>query len=119
MQLLIEFSIRFLVFPCFFIVFPQFHKRHEFRLRMREFFVGESCFVLLVVRTQARILHRQCRSNDQYFGKARFTLTGQQHACDRGIDRKLGQLPTQRGESFIRVDGTQLEELSVAIFDHA
>ena len=73
---------------------------------MDEFFVGECGFLLLVVWPIARILHRQRGSNDEHFVQRAFVFGRDQHAGDGRINRKFGELPAERGESFVVVDST-------------
>ena len=119
MQHLIKFAMRLLVLERVFIKFPQLHEAHELRLRMHKFLVRQRGFLLLVVRSISRVLHRQCRSDDEHFLQRAFNFSGDQHSCDGRIDREPGELPTQRGEAFVFIDRTQLKQLPVAVLDHA
>ena len=105
-QHLVKFAMRLFVLRRFLIEFPKFYEAQKLRLRMDEFFVGECGFLLLVVWPIARILHRQCRSNDEHFFQRAFTFGRDQHAGDGRINRKFGELPAERSESLVIVDGT-------------
>ncbi|MNE39134.1 hypothetical protein D3C80_1330680 [compost metagenome] len=70
-------------------IIPQIHKREEIRLFVVEttvHFVGR---LLFVHRTLARVLNRQCRSDDHRLAHAAVLLRFQHHARQTRIDRQL------------------------------
>ena len=108
-QLLIEFAMRFFVRERFFIERPQIDESQKLRLRMGKFFMGDSGVLLLVMRPQTRILHRQRGRDFQYLREAAFTLGGEQHAGDGRINRKFRQLPAECGQRLVVIDRTEFE----------
>ena len=66
-------------------------------------------FLLLVMGSVARVLHRQRRRNDEHLPECTLMLSGNQHTCDCRINGKFGELPTQRRETFVVIDRTQLK----------
>ena len=73
--------------------------------------------ILRLQRPLARILHRQCGSDDQHLGQALLVACREQHARHPRIERQLRELPADGGELVALVDRVELGQQLHAVGD--
>ena len=77
---------------------PNVQQRQEIRVRVGESPVRRVRLHLLVERPFARILNAEPGGDDQNLAHTFLRARLQDHAADRGIDRKAGEVPADRGQ---------------------
>ena len=96
---------------------PQLHPGQELGFLVGELpvlFVGR---LLALLRTFARVLHRQRGGDDQHFLEAAEVARGDQHAADARVERQLAQRIADLGQAVVVVERAEFLQQRVAVAD--